>query len=58
MLDEKALKIRGKANLEIGKSEVRMVTGARPTFEEYVLSTEKMQLQLCEPVRKKVRVGA
>ena len=35
-----------------------MATGARPTFEEYVLSTEKMQLQVFEPVRKKVRVGA
>lgn len=34
------LKIRGKANLEVGKSEVLLATGAKPTCEEYVNSTE------------------
>ena len=47
-MEDPALKVRGKGNLEVGKAEVLMVSGARPTCEEYVQATEKLQLQMFE----------
>ena len=40
MLNEPILKVKGKANLDVGISKVVLSTGLKPTMEEYVSSTE------------------
>ena len=57
-VDNPVLKIRAKGNLEVGKAPVILSSGERPTMEEYVRSTEAIQLKMLEKVRKKVRIGA